>query len=208
MLLQNMGILRHDIWEFWPVILIAVGIARVLDARGTGAYIWAGILITAGAIFLSDNLGLLYFKIELLWPLLVIGFGVSMFARSMDRKRYLQGVSSSSSSVNQIAIFGGGKRRIDTLDFKGGDILAVFGGVEMDLSHSEIASGQATLDINAMFGGVELRVPETWTVDMRGTGIFGGYEDKTIPPRPGDGARIQTLVVTGYATFGGVSIKN
>src|SRR5260370_1177787 len=71
-LLQNMGILRHDIWAYWPVVLIIVGGARLLDARSRRAYIWGGTLVLVGLFFLLDNLGILYFNFNLLWPLLLI----------------------------------------------------------------------------------------------------------------------------------------
>jgi hypothetical protein len=47
-----------------------------------------------------------------------------------------------------------------------------------------------------------------WYVEMRGVAAFGGYSNKTIPPRLSPGQRIQKLVVTGSAAFGGVVIEN
>jgi hypothetical protein len=58
-----------------------------------------------------------------------------------------------------------------------------------------------------MFGGIDIRVPETWAVTVRGTGVFGGYEDKTIEPRPTD-PKPPHLIITGVALFGGVTVKN
>jgi hypothetical protein len=59
-----------------------------------------------------------------------------------------------------------------------------------------------------MFGGVEIWVPQNWTVEVVGHGIFGGYDDKTLPPRINPGDKPQHLVLTGYAMFGGVTVKN
>jgi hypothetical protein len=53
-------------------------------------------------------------------------------------------------------------------------------------------------------GGVEVRVPEDWTVETRGMAVLGGFEDKTR--RPLDDRR--KLVVTGLAVLGGVEVKN
>jgi hypothetical protein len=39
-------------------------------------------------------------------------------------------------------------------------------------------------------------------------GLFGGYEDKTVPPRSEDAANAPKLVIKGYAVFGGVSVQN
>ncbi len=35
------------------------------------------------------------------------------------------------------------------------------------------------LEFNAIFGGVELRVPDIWNVEARNQTAFGGYSDKT-----------------------------
>jgi len=89
-------------------------------------------------------------------------------------------------------------------------MLAVFGGIEVDLRRASISPARAevVIDANATFGGIEIKVPETWLVICRGFGLFGGYEDKTIPPKPQEGAAVPRLVITGYAVFGGVSVRN
>jgi hypothetical protein len=83
--------------------------------------------------------------------------------------------------------------------------MAVFGGIEYDLRQASTTKNQMTIDANALFGGVELQVPTSWTVILKGVAVFGGYEDKTAPPPPGAGPE---LIVTGHAIFGGVSITN
>ncbi len=69
---------------------------------------------------------------------------------------------------------------------------------------------EATLEINAIFGGVEIRVPEAWQVAFRGTPIFGGIADKTRVGRTTDlsDPRRKVLILTGAVIFGGVEIKN
>jgi hypothetical protein len=106
------------------------------------------------------------------------------------------------------AIFGGGRRRVTSENFLGGEVFAIFGGFHIDLRGAQIPSGRAVIEINAIFGGVELTVPENWRVAVRGTGIFGAFEDKTIPPRPDVGVTPPELVVTGSAIFGGATVRN
>jgi hypothetical protein len=38
--------------------------------------------------------------------------------------------------------------------------------------------------------------------------VFGGVDDKTIPPKPDPNAPAPCLVLTGTTVFGGVSIRN
>ncbi len=95
-------------------------------------------------------------------------------------------------------------------DFQGGDITAIFGGIELDLTEANIQTNEATLAITAIFGGVEVRVPPNWQVAFRGAPIFGGVEDKTRTSRVVDPANpnLKVLVITGAVIFGGLEIKN
>jgi hypothetical protein len=78
------------------------------------------------------------------------------------------------------------------------------GGCEIDLRNAGI-DGDATIDVFAMWGGIEIRVPETWTVVGRVTPLLGGFEDST---RALPGAGNQRLIVRGLVIMGGIEIKN
>jgi predicted membrane protein len=219
-LLDNMGIVRfHDIWRYWPVLLIVVGIAKILESVTPAGYIWGGVVTLAGALLLLDNLDIVVFDYNLIWPLLLIAFGLSMLLRSMDRKRYLAGATSTSSAggagpvdetsnCNAFAVFGGSQRRINTPDFRGGEAVAVFGGVEFDLRKAGMTVDQAVIDVNVVCGGLEVRVPENWAIVNHAMTIFGGVEDKTMQSKAEPNAKSPRLIITGSVIFGGISLLN
>jgi hypothetical protein len=224
-LLDNMGIIRfHDVWRYWPVLLIVFGVSRILESRAPAGYIWGGVLTLAGALLLLDNLDIVVFDFNLVWPLLIIAFGLSMLLRSMDRKRYLAsttggpGVAGATgtgpgpiddcSTCNAYAVFGGSKRRVNTPDFRGGDAIAVFGGVEFDLRGAGMTVDQAVIDVNVVCGGLEVRVPDSWTITNRAVTIFGGVEDKTVQSKLEPTAKSPHLIITGSVVFGGISLRN
>jgi predicted membrane protein len=112
--------------------------------------------------------------------------------------------------LRETTVFGSLVRRVQTQQFEGGKVEAVFGSIELDLAEAAISSADHTalLDVAAVFGGVEITVPRTWRVVMRTAGVLGGCNDRTIPPRPEPGVETPTLVVTGAAVFGGIEIRN
>jgi len=217
--LDNLGLFHiYNLWRLWPVVLIALGLSKLFESRGSGGRLWAGMAMAFGVLFLLGNLGVWQVRWNLMWPLALVGIGASMLLHALDRKDLPGRMPRPEGSVNtsaadtlkEWATFSGIKRRLDTQNFQGGEMIAVFGGIDVDLRRANVASPgeEVVIDANATFGGIEIRVPDTWQVVMRGMGIFGGYEDKTVPPRLAEGQTPTRLLVTGYAIFGGVSIEN
>ena len=217
-LLGNLGYFYvADIWQFWPVILIGLGIARILDARGLHGALWGGTLALAGVIFLANSLGYLPWRLwHLMWPLLLIGWGVIILLRGFSRQgqwtrpqSFVNEASTTSNNVlNEVVVFGGINRKITSQDFHGGEATAIFGGIEIDLRGAAITKDAIEIEADAIFGGVDLKVPETWEVIVRGSGILGGYEDKTHPAPVPEGVKRPQLVIRGDAIFGGVTVRN
>src|SRR5438045_7106772 len=86
--------------------------------------------------------------------------------------------------AKESVIFSGGKRTITDQNFTGAKYDAVFGGFEIDLRKANMAEDSAVLELNAVFGGIELKVPESWSVVLKGTGVFGAFVDNTLQPDP------------------------
>jgi hypothetical protein len=217
-LLSNLHIVRwHEIWAYWPVAIIAVGLYKVVDSDEGSHRTGGAVMVVVGGLLLANNLGYLYFTWNEMWPLLLIGVGLLMLfdriglVRSSGwRGRFAMHDSSESTanSLFETAVFSGGKRRLVVPDFRGGKVDAVFGGFEIDLRNCDIAGDSAVLELNAVFGGVEVRVPENWSVLCKGAGVFGGYSDETHHPVPGQFPNMKQLICKGGAVFGGVVLKN
>ena len=108
------------------------------------------------------------------------------------------------SSISVVAIMAGVTRGNNSSSFRRADLLAFMGGCEIDLRKAAI-NGEAVIDIFCMWGGIEIRVPEDWTVVTHIVPIMGGVEDKTRPPQAATSHR---LTLRGMALMGGVEIKN
>ena len=83
-------------------------------------------------------------------------------------------------------------------------------GVELDLRDAKIEGDEATIEVNCIFGGAEIRVPDSWNVNSRSIPILGGFSDKTHISSAEDaaGGKRKTLIITGVVVFGGVEIDN
>jgi len=78
------------------------------------------------------------------------------------------------------------------------------GGIELDLRRAGIER-RADISVFAFWGGVEIKVPPTWRVTVRGLPLLGGWENKTAIPA---GPNAPELVVHLTTIMAGAEIKN
>lgn len=212
-LLDNLGVIQvWQLWRFWPVLLIVSGISKLLDRQGPGDWIWSGFLILCGGLWLSNNLHWIHVGFGTIWPLVLITLGVMTLTKALNTP----GFGSSGSrdpgvnSIREYVVFSGSKRKLETVNFEGGQAVCVFGGVDLNLRKCSISNAErrAVIDVAVTFGGIEIKIPEGWRVVNQCVAVFGACEDKTLAPRPELGVDPPTLVITGQALFGAVNIEN
>ena len=211
-LLDHLGIVAiGNLWRFWPLLVVVAGVIN-LTSRDRRA--WGVLLMFAGVVLQLNELGITHFGWSQIWPMMLIALGLFVMWGSSQRGSKTFASPSKGgdprTTLNEAVVFGGLERRMTSQDFQGGDITAIFGGIELDLTEANIIANEATLAITAIFGGVEVRVPPNWQVAFRGAPIFGGVEDKTRTSRVVDPANpnLKVLVITGAVIFGGLEIKN
>jgi hypothetical protein len=216
-LLQNLGIHGfEDAWDYWPIILIALGVSRAASSYGWGGRLWGGTLVAVGTIFLLENLGWLpRVTWGRLWPLVIVALGISMLVKNLERQHrrdQAANVPSVGAGSGADPKAGAGPTIAGSSSGATSSSLlsewAVFGGAEIDLRGAGMTKEEVIIDVNAVFGGVEIYAPDTWEVVMRGAPIFGGYDDGTTLPRRVEGKKTPRLIIAGSAVFGGVSVKN
>ncbi|MBM4161531.1 MAG: hypothetical protein FJ217_10585 [Ignavibacteria bacterium] len=211
LLLDNLYIIdAGDILRYWPALLVIYGLWRLATCFTVSGRVWGLFWLLVGSILLLGKFYIVHVSIWDLWPVILVLIGASMLFGTMRRQRQFAvgtGLSSadSNSTISATAILGAFKRSNDSQDFRGGEATAILGACEIDLRHASIKESDAVLDVFAFWGGIEVRVPEDWTVVLEGVPVLGGFEDKTRPPK-GEGRK--RLIVKGYAVMGGVEIKN
>lgn len=228
LLMEKMGYFFPS-WVFtWKMLLIALGIfvgARHLF-HGLG---WL-IPIMIGLLFLADDL-IPGFQIRpFIWPIVIVIIGLIMIFRPKRRyygphswhskwrhknHRFYRGYnwqqvneedSSDDDRLEAVVVFGSTKKNIISKDFKGGEVVCVFGGAEINLSQADI-NGKVVLEFVQVFGGTTLIVPPHWQVNYQETVAFlGGIEDKRTDNKNTEPNKI--LVLKGTSVFGAIDIKS
>lgn len=206
-LLRNFGLMSEQTWDVifsWQMLLIAIGVINIANdsSRGIG---W--ILIAIGGFFLiSDYFDLPTSFRNVFWPALLIVIGlVLIFGSSKLFHRRDFTISKGEDFIEEVAIFGGSDRQVNSLAFRGGKIVSVFGGSKVDLTKTELAEGNVEIEIVSIFGGSTLLIPTDWNVKLEVFNIFGGYGDKRVR---GQVDFNKTVTVKGVAIFGGGEIKS
>lgn len=204
--LDNLGLVNsHVVFRFWPLVLVAMGAAKLRQCEGScpGGYA----LVIAGALIQFMILGGRHFE-DIIGPLIVVTVGIFIVLHALKGHRKVpQELRTSSSFVRGTAIFSAFKHRHQGTGFRGGELTALFGGFEVDLRTAQMEGDSARLDVFVMFGGGEVRVPEGWEVSVQATALFGGVDNKVLPPTlPIEGPRPR-LILTGLVLFGGVELK-
>ena len=227
-LLGNMGYIDiHKAITFWPGILIILGAVKIVESRDHGRN--SGIFwVVIGLLFLLGSLGIIRLTFHEIWPVLLIGFwglllwrafivrgghpclwnpGLAEPAETAGPEGSADADAGSSNSViSAKAILGGVERRVISQDFRGGDVTAIMGGCNLDFRGASIKPpNQPVLEVFALCGGIELRIPEDWTVISELEVILGGVDERKAGP-PKDGSK--RFILRGTVLMGGVEVRN
>ena len=207
-LLMNLGYdVDINLWDYWPLILILIGLSRIFQPPEY-RNLWFGSIFTlVGILFLLDNFDLISFGFRELWPFILIIVGIGILRHGYGGSK---GRSTDVDYINHSAVLGGGEYHYTSKTLKGGKLFSFMGGCEVDLRQADIQGDQMTIDVFTMMGGVEIRVPESWQVTVRGLPLLGGMSNNTSQGRTtGETASpVKKLLVKGTAIMGGVEIKN
>ena len=203
-LLGNLDIINVDIGDlisnWWPLILILLGVIGLFQARSTP--VGSIFLIVIGGVFLLITNDVADF--DILWPIVIIGAGIWVLFHNRVSRRPTAG-EVGQDSINVSALFSGSEHRITSQSFQGGNVSASFGAVELDLSGAGLAESPV-LNVNVFMDGVELRVPDEWVVNVNGSPVLGGIEYSRTQPAATDD--IPTLTINASIAFGGLEIKS
>jgi hypothetical protein len=91
--------------------------------------------------------------------------------------------------------------------FRGGSAKAIMGGMQLDLRQATLAPEGGRLEVEAILGGVEILVPESWRIRIAPPRtILGGvdYPDEIDASPPSDAPELELAL---HAVLGGIEVK-
>lgn len=187
-------------WTLFIIVPCAGNVRRYGFRTGWGAGLVVGILL----LLSQWSLFSFGWAMKLALPVLLILYGLYVLGNGARFNRVapdsIHGEHGKNSSYN--AIFSGKETSFPGEEFFGANVNAIFGGVEFDL-RSAIIVEDVTIDATALFGGIDMYLPDDVNVKVTSTALFGAAENEVkraeVPEWP-------TVYIRATSIFGGVDI--
>lgn len=206
--LKAMNIIDFDIFfdGWWTLFIIIPSFISLITQRDkTGSIIG---LVVGVVLFLASR-DIISFAMlwKLLIPAVIVIIGLCLIFKDVFNKRAKDAVKRINAEGYPLkqgtAVFAGQKVNFAGNDFYGAELTAVFGGLECDL-RGAVIDRDTVINVSAIFGGIDIYVPENVNIEICTTPIFGGTANKTQRARM---ENTPTVFINGLCIFGGVDIK-
>lgn len=207
LLLKNLDIINIS-WDiFWGTVwaagFVLSGLVNIFNYRNKTAWIWGLLLVAIGILIGLNSYGIVDVSIwKVFWPVVLIAAGLAMmFNTNPKGVKRSKKLNKDNAGNEKIACFWGEEDAVKG-DYTGGSLVAIFGGVDLDLRQAKIKDG-SVIEIFTFCGGVNITLPDDVVIENEVRGFLGGTDDKTLPK---DSAK-KTLHLKGECILGGLEIK-
>lgn len=196
--------LFFDGW--WTLfIIVPCFVSLITDSNKLGSFI--GILI--GIFLLLCCRGIMSFALlwKLLLPAIVVIIGIKLIFGTLFNNKTEKITKEFKNNGAEIkhatATFSGINIECAYEPFGGAEINAIFGGVKCDLRQA-IITHDCVINASAIFGGVDIILPQNVNIKVRSNSIFGGVSNKANNEKQDNRP---TVYINATCIFGGVDIK-
>ncbi|MBR3319142.1 hypothetical protein IKG06_01385 [Candidatus Saccharibacteria bacterium] len=207
-----LGLFNFDVffdgwWTLFIIIPSFISLVTEKDKLASLGFLAIGVilLLAAQKVF---SFGIAW-KVILAVVLITVGLSIivkAMFHGKNDKEveEKVKNLGDGKNMDSQTAIFSGSDRVYKDEVFSGSNLMAVFGGVDLDLRDAKFEK-DTVIKAFALFGGIDIIVPNDVKVKLRSGFVFGGFSDdrKNVTEKGK-----YTIYVEASGGFGGVSIKD
>ncbi len=204
--LNALNVTNIDIFfdGWWTLFIIVPCVVDLFTEREkTGSIIGIGI----GVLLLLCCQDILSFSMlwKLLVPAIIVIIGLKMIFTGLFGNKANEIIAKIKQEGGETTVgcaaFSGCDLNFDNEVFEGAELTAVFGGVKCDLRNA-IIEKDCAIQVSAIFGGIDIFVPDNINVRVSSNCIFGGISNKTSAHKDAP-----TIYISGTCMFGGVEIK-
>lgn len=201
--------MRSVMRQFWPFALVVLGLLKLFSDR-PGAKFWGLVLVVAGLWIYAAQRDWIHVQFWAVFgPTILILLGAMVAWRAIAGPPHPPAAEGAESSgyISSFAVMSGSEHK-PTQPFQGANLGAVMGGVKLDLTGAEMQGDATTIEVFAVWGGIEIFAPRDWDVTSKVVTFMGASVDKRRPSAAPSGAPRKTLVVQGFVLMGGIEIKD
>ncbi len=193
-----------NLWNFnlffdgwWTLFIIIPSIVSLIQNENTMSSV-LGIII--GVLLLLATRDYISWQMvgRIFLPFVIISVGVSL----IFKPKFKINNKNKKGNPEYIGIFSGREENINDT-FNGATCIAVFGGVELDLSLAKITE-DIVIECIAVFGGIDIKLPKNVILKSEGISIFGGASNKYQSSEKG---KQPVVHINHVSIFGGTELK-
>lgn len=212
--LFNFNVFFDGWWTLFIIVPSAVALITEKEKLANLGFLAAGVILLLAAqdVFSWDTA----WKVILAMFLVVAGITIIVKSvvkgandKEVEKKVREAGDDKLMDSV--IAVFSGSERKYDGEVFGGANLVAVFGGVDLDLRKAKFTK-DTVIKAFCMFGGVDIKVPDDVQIKTKSGFIFGGIGDDRKKAKAVKAAGTEkgkyTIYIDAVGGFGGVGIND
>ena len=199
----DINLFFHGWWTLFIIIPCSVGLLTDKDKGGSLIGLLVGVLLLLACQDVIDFD--MFWKI--LFPAIIIICGLSLIFRSIFGRKLSDDIEELNKKISKdgtvTAVFSSQDINLTDQEFKGTNLTAIFGGVDLDLRNAKI-KGDVVINASAIFGGIEIIVPDDVNVILKSNSVFGGAENSKKDKKE---SKKNTVYVNATCVFGGLEIK-
>lgn len=205
--LFNFNVFFDGWWTLFIIVPSVISLITEKDKIASLGFLAVGVILLLAAqnVFSYD----VAWKAALAVFLILIGLSIivkSLFHSKNDKEvaKKIEDMKNGKGMDSQTAVFSGSDRIYNDEVFSGSNLVAVFGGVDLDLRNAKFEK-DTVIKAFCLFGGIDIKVPEDATVKIRSGFIFGGISDER---KSDTGKSKYTIYLDASGGFGGVNVTD
>lgn len=146
---------------------------------------------------------------KLILPVILVIIGIKLIIKAFGRndskinEKYNKAYTANRNGRRvHTVLFSGETVKANEEPFVGADLVAIFGGIDLDM-RGAIIETDVIVNATTVFGGIEIIVPPNVQIVVKSTSIFGGVDNQAFD----DPLAEHTVFVNATCVFGGIDIK-